>query len=255
MHALVLQEFPNTTTDYTIGRGGAVIGSGLLVLLISLSLAVAVFNIAAMWKVFTKAGEPGWHAIVPILNTYTLVRVAKRPGWWLLLMLIPCISFVVMIIVMMDLAKAFNKSSGFGLGLIFLSPIFMAILAFGPATYDSSSPYGFASPYLPGSNPGVTGGWGAQPGQGGQGAWGQQAQPGQGGQGAWGQQAQQGQGGQGAWGQQAQQGQSAWGEQAQQGQSAWGEQAQQAEPGWYPDPTGSGQRWWDGNAWTEHRSE
>ena len=44
-------------------------------------LAIAVLVIAGLWKIFTKAGEPGWHAIVPILNVITLLKIAGKPAW------------------------------------------------------------------------------------------------------------------------------------------------------------------------------
>ncbi|MHB0915069.1 MAG: DUF5684 domain-containing protein [Thermoleophilia bacterium] len=99
-------------------------------------IAIIVFLIAAMWKVFVKAGQPGWAAIVPIYNIYIMLQIAGRPGWWLLLMFVPFVNFVVQIIVALDIARNFGKSTGFGIGLILLSPIFYPILGFGSATYE-----------------------------------------------------------------------------------------------------------------------
>jgi len=99
-------------------------------------LAYLVFVVIMWWMVFQKAGRPGWAAIIPIYNLYTLCKVAKRPGWWWVLFLIPVVNIVVAIIVMIDLASAFGKSGAFAVGLIFLNVIFAAILALGPATYD-----------------------------------------------------------------------------------------------------------------------
>jgi hypothetical protein len=67
--------------------------------------AIVILLIAAMWKVFSKAGQPGWAAIIPIYNIYVLCKVAGRPGWWLLLMLIPFVNFVIAIILCIDIAK------------------------------------------------------------------------------------------------------------------------------------------------------
>lgn len=99
-------------------------------------IAVVVFLIASMWKVFVKAGQPGWAAIVPIYNIYIMLQIAGRPGWWLLLMFVPLVNFVVQIIVALDIARNFGKTTGFGVGLILLSPIFYPILGFGSATYQ-----------------------------------------------------------------------------------------------------------------------
>ena len=97
---------------------------------------VILLMIAALWKVFTKAGEPGWAAIVPIYNFIVLLKLAGKPAWWFLLMLIPIANFVVLIIMLIALAKNFGKGTGFAMGLLFLAPIFFPILGFGDAKYQ-----------------------------------------------------------------------------------------------------------------------
>jgi uncharacterized membrane protein YhaH (DUF805 family) len=109
-------------------QGGSMIG-GLV------GLAILVFLIAAMWKVFTKAGKAGWLVLIPIVNIYQLLKIAGRPGWWLILFIIPLVNLIISILVSMDIAKSFGKGAGFGLGLAFLGPIFYPILGFGSATY------------------------------------------------------------------------------------------------------------------------
>ena len=126
-----------------------------------LALLLGIFYTACVWRIFTKAGRPGWHALIPILNTYTLIKVAGRPGWWLVLTFLPCVSFVVIIVVYLDLAKQFNKGAGFGLGLVFLSPIFLPILAFGSASYFTEPEWRRSPrPALPYSGAGYSGGYG-----------------------------------------------------------------------------------------------
>ncbi len=100
-----------------------------------IGLAIVVFFIAALWKVFTKAGKAGWLVLIPIVNVYTLLKIAGRPGWWLLLLLIPLVNLIIGILLALDLAKSFGKGAGFGLGLAFLGPIFYPILGYGSATY------------------------------------------------------------------------------------------------------------------------
>jgi hypothetical protein len=100
-----------------------------------IGLAVAVLSIVAMWKIFDKAGEPGWAAIIPFYNLYVLFKITWGSGWKFLLMLIPIANIVIAIITMVKLAKAFGKSGGFAVGLIFLSVIFYCILAFDSSTY------------------------------------------------------------------------------------------------------------------------
>jgi hypothetical protein len=99
-------------------------------------LIVAVLVIAGLWKTFTKAGQAGWAAIIPILNTLVILKVVKRPLWWIILFLIPCVNFIAWIIVAIDLAKAYGHGTGFAIGLILLGPIFILILGFGSSTYQ-----------------------------------------------------------------------------------------------------------------------
>lgn len=99
-------------------------------------LAFAILYVVSMWRIFTKAGRPGWAAIIPFYNMYTLLKVAGRPGWWLILLLIPFVNVVVLLIVSLDVAKAFGKSTLFGVvGLWLFSVIGYAILAFSHDKY------------------------------------------------------------------------------------------------------------------------
>ncbi len=101
-----------------------------------LAVALAVLVIVAAWKVYVKAGQPGWAVIVPIYNLYIWLKIASRPGWWVLLFFIPLVNIVMGIIVSIDVAKRFNKGVGFGLGLALLPFIFIPILGLGDATYS-----------------------------------------------------------------------------------------------------------------------
>jgi len=102
-------------------------------------LAVVVLMIASMWKIFTKAGQPGWASLIPIYNIYVWCKIVGRPGWWVLLFFIPFVNFVIAIILGIDLAKSFGKGVGFGIGIILLGIIFLPILAFSGATYQGPS--------------------------------------------------------------------------------------------------------------------
>jgi hypothetical protein len=108
---------------------------GVGVVGIIIYLAIIVVFLAAQWILYQKAGQPGWAVLIPIYNVIVLLRIVGRPWWWLLLMLIPLVNFVVLIMIMLDLAKSFGKGSGFAIGLIFLAPIFILILSFGSARY------------------------------------------------------------------------------------------------------------------------
>jgi uncharacterized membrane protein YoaK (UPF0700 family) len=98
-------------------------------------LAILIVCIAGMWKVFTKAGKPGWACIIPIYNFIVILEIVGKPVWWFLLLLIPCVNIVFLVWTYNLLSKSFGKSEGFTIGLILLSPIFMCILGFGDAVY------------------------------------------------------------------------------------------------------------------------
>ena len=102
-------------------------------------LLIALLLIVAMWKVFTKAGQPGWASIIPIYNLYIWCKIVGRPGWWVILMLIPFVNIIVGIILCIDMAKSFGKGAGFGIGLALLGVIFIPILGFGSAQYQGPS--------------------------------------------------------------------------------------------------------------------
>jgi hypothetical protein len=116
--------------DQSSSSGGAF---GVVFLIIMLAVAVAL--IASLWKVYAKAGQPGWAAIVPIYNCVVLLKIVGKPIWWLILLLIPFVNFVILIIVYLALAKSFGKGAGFGIGLVLLGFIFFPILGFGDAKY------------------------------------------------------------------------------------------------------------------------
>jgi hypothetical protein len=92
--------------------------------------------IIAYWAIFTKAGQPGWASLIPIYNVYVLLKIVGRPWWWLLLLLIPFINFIVGIMLAIDLAKSFGRSTLFGVVMLFFfSAIGVLILAFGSSRY------------------------------------------------------------------------------------------------------------------------
>ena len=109
-------------------------------------LVVMVLMIAGMWKVFSKAGEPGWAAIVPIYNIIVLLKIAGKPMWWLVMILIvPVANIVFAIMALAAMAARFGKGGGFVAGLIFLPFVFYPILGFGDAQYTP--------PTAPGNTP------------------------------------------------------------------------------------------------------
>ncbi len=112
------------------------LGAGIGILGWLLYMAVIVFYIFCMWKIYVKAGKPGWAAIIPIYNILVQLEIVGRPWWYLLLLFVPVVNIVIGIMLLFDLAKVFGKGTGFGFGLLFLSFVFIPLLAFGDATYQ-----------------------------------------------------------------------------------------------------------------------
>ncbi len=135
-------DYAYTTSDLGISAIiGAVLGAYLAVTLV-IGLIILILQIAATWKVFTKAGEKGWKSIIPIYSTVISFRIAGISPWLILLYLLTFIPFVGWIIFIAlsiyycnSLAKSFGKDVGYTIGLLFLPTIFMLILGFGNAQY------------------------------------------------------------------------------------------------------------------------
>jgi len=126
----------SVVADYASGSGSSLFGGMYLVVW----LAVSVLMVVSMWKLFVKAGKPGWASIIPIYNIIVLLDIIDRPIWWIVLFFIPIVNWIVWIVVSFDVARYFGKGAGFGLGLWLLGFIFYPILAFGDAQYLGARP-------------------------------------------------------------------------------------------------------------------
>lgn len=100
-------------------------------------IGVAVLTVAGLWGVFAKAGRPGWHALVPVLNMVTLCQVSGLSGWFAIATLIPLVNMIFMFYLAHKLAACFGKGLGFALGIVFLGFAFLPMLAFGSASYTA----------------------------------------------------------------------------------------------------------------------
>ena len=131
----------NDSTYYTAIQTGALLQISFLIWM--LSLAISVFAIVCVWKIFKKAGREGWEAIIPIYNIIVYFKICGINPWVLLWILLPFVGsiivFVFTIKACVNLAKAFGKTSGFAVGLIFLGYIFQAILAFDSSVYNAQA--------------------------------------------------------------------------------------------------------------------
>ncbi len=99
---------------------------------------IGVIMIVAMWKLFKKAGKPGWASLIPIYNTVVLFQISGLNPWLILLFIIPGVNVILMIIAYVNLAKAFGRGTGFAVGLILLPVIFLPVLAFGKDEYQGA---------------------------------------------------------------------------------------------------------------------
>lgn len=114
-------------------------------------LLLFVVIIVANWKIYEKAGQPGWASIIPIYGFYVLLKIVGKPTWWLILMLIPVVNIVFIIWTINMLSKSFGKDEGFTVGLLLLGIVFYPILGFGDAQYKG--PYGDPAAWRAANNP------------------------------------------------------------------------------------------------------
>ena len=103
-------------------------------------LSIVVLLIAAKWKVFVKAGHPGWAAIIPIYNIYIMTKIAGKPGIWTLLCILPIVNIIFTIWLYNMVSKSFGYDEGFTVGLVLIGLVFWPILGFGSAKYQG--PFG-----------------------------------------------------------------------------------------------------------------
>lgn len=125
-----LTEFP---TEPAAGAG--IMGTFCLLICVALAVLIAAMLIIAMWKVYEKAGKPGWASIIPIYNTYVLTEIAGRPILWFILLIIPCTAPIAYVVISIDIAKSFGKDTLYAVGLILFPYIFWPLLGFGDAQY------------------------------------------------------------------------------------------------------------------------
>ncbi len=127
-----MAEAASTTTTPSMGGAVALFTAAFLI-----AAVVGYFLVTAFmfWKVFTKAGQPGWACLVPIYNLYVLTQIAGKEWWWFLLMFIPLVNVIAYIMICLGLATNFGKGAGFAAGLFLLGIVFYPILGFGSAVY------------------------------------------------------------------------------------------------------------------------
>ena len=122
-----------STTTYSDPSAGILAGVSSALFIIAVILVV--LNILAYWKIFEKAGENGWKSIIPFYNTYTMFKISWGKGLYFFLTFIPFVGIVFEYIALYKLCRCFEKSVGFFVGLLFIRPVFLLIMAFDSSEY------------------------------------------------------------------------------------------------------------------------
>ncbi|MCU0847636.1 MAG: DUF5684 domain-containing protein [Spirochaetes bacterium] len=110
------------------GGGGSVVGSLIY-------LAIIILVIAGLWKIFVKAGKPGWAAIVPIYNLIVMIQIAGKPIWWIILMIIPLVNFIVFILIWLEIIKKFGQPTWHVILVIFVGFVYIPYLGFSDVAF------------------------------------------------------------------------------------------------------------------------
>lgn len=138
----------NIAGDSIMGIDGLILSifsilSAILSIILFIILVEVVISVIARWRIFTKAGEKGWKALIPIYNKVILFKISGISPWLILGYLGIFIPFVgglictaIFVYSAISLAKAFGKGTEFTVGLIVLNTIFTIILAFGKSEYQ-----------------------------------------------------------------------------------------------------------------------
>ena len=120
--------------DYT-EAAAAEMGPAMYVF-IAFYVVIIVLIIAAQWRIYEKAGKPGWACLIPFYNHWVLVEIIHKPTSWFWYMLIPFVNIYFGIAAVHALSKAFGKDVGFTLLMIFVPFVAYPMLAFGDAQYQ-----------------------------------------------------------------------------------------------------------------------
>jgi len=110
--------------------------SGYTTASILISVWTYVITVIALWPVFAKAGIAGWSALIPILNTYVLVKIAGHHGALTFVFFVPLVNLIVSVVVALGCGRAFGKGAAFSFFFLWLlSPLGYLIIGYGRSTF------------------------------------------------------------------------------------------------------------------------
>ena len=121
--------------EFNMDNYYSAVGAGIGTAYYLFILVFYIVCVIGMWKMFEKAGKPGWASLIPFYNLYCIYDIGWGTGWLFLLTFIPCVGVIFDIMLSFKMAKAYGQGTGFGFGIIFLKPIFYMILGFGDSEY------------------------------------------------------------------------------------------------------------------------
>jgi hypothetical protein len=138
--------------SFLTGASAAIIVLAIFALLIC--LAIAALIIVSNCKIFAKAGQKWWKALIPLYNSWVETKICGLAWWWFPIFVVITALFseprmsnyvVSMGLVLVsfnycyNMAIKFGKSKGFAVLLAILPVIGLPMLAFGSAKYDKDA--------------------------------------------------------------------------------------------------------------------
>lgn len=120
------------------GNGGGLVAGAFGMVFMLVMMVVLVICIVGMWKLFEKAGKPGWACLIPFYREWLLMEILGFPGYYFLIMFVPFVGFLFALYCMYKLPLVFGKDMIWGIAAIFLAPLVMLALGFGDAQYQGS---------------------------------------------------------------------------------------------------------------------
>ncbi|MFQ3340637.1 MAG: signal peptidase I [Flavobacteriaceae bacterium] len=91
------------------------------------ALTIQVIHFLGTWKLYKAAGYQAWHAAVPVYNAFILMKIIKRPTWWVLLLFIPTVNLILFGAIWIETLRSFGKNT--------IKDTFLGLATFGLYIY------------------------------------------------------------------------------------------------------------------------